>query len=229
MFAREDAVEMPEKDKTEIVSVEYMEERYPAYMAYETKVGKKEKYQAILADFKEMREKLFDTKTGLIYDCYEPGKDAVLKDGKFKAVSVGYYLMGIIDTMSEVAQEIYEQYKAYEGMFKEAVKGVLQYYNEEQGIFYKYFQVEDGLKIEENPVDAKGSLMIAYAIWKGCCMNVLLSEKYMPIANQLFAGAKAALEEEKTPELEACYQGIRALMQKASFAPWVDTSVPALL
>ena len=111
-----DAIPMPERDRTEIVNVEYMESKYPLYMAYETKVGKKEKYQTILADFKEMRDKLFDQETGLIYDSYEVGKDAILEDGKFKIMSAGYYLMGIIDTMFEVAEEIYEQYRAYEGM-----------------------------------------------------------------------------------------------------------------
>ena len=36
-----DAIPMPERDRTEIVNVEYMESKYPLYMAYETKVGKK--------------------------------------------------------------------------------------------------------------------------------------------------------------------------------------------
>lgn len=197
-----EAVIMPEKDKTEVVRVEYMETRYPAYMTYETKVGKKEKYNAILADFKEMHEKLFDQKTGLVYDLYQDGKDAVLEDGKFKSVSAGYYLMGVIDTMAATAQEIYEQYKTYEGIFKEAVKGVLHYYKEEEGIFRKYIETEKeaDIQTEANPVDAEASLMIAYAIWKGCSMKALLFEKYMPIAERLFVCAKEALQEKETDE-----------------------------
>lgn len=222
-----DAVPMPEKDRTETVYVEYMETRYPKYMAYETKVGKKEKYHAILADFKEMREKLFDRETGLVYDFYEIGKEAVLEDKKFKSQSAGYYLMGTVDTMFEVAQEIFEQYKAYEAMFKEAVKGVLRYYNEEEGLFHKYIltakDMDIELKAEENPIDVEGTLMIAYAIWKGCCMKALLSEKYMPISDRLFDCAKKMISEKKTPELEAYYEEILALMQETTFKPWVNT------
>lgn len=198
-----EAVMMPEKDKTETVRVEYMETRYPAYMTYETKVGKKEKYNAILADFKEMREKLFDQKTGLVYDCYQDEQAAVLEDGKFKTASVGYYLMGTIDTMAAMAQEIFEQYKTYEGIFKEAVKGVLPYYKEDEGIFRKYMDTaETKTPAEENPVDAEASLRIAYAIWKGCSMKALLSEKYMPIAERLFVSAKEVINQKETDEVD---------------------------
>ena len=225
-----DAIPMPERDRTEIVNVDYMESKYPLYMAYETKVGKKEKYQTILADFKEMRDKLFDQETGLIYDSYEVGKDAILEDGKFKIMSAGYYLMGIIDTMFEVAEEIYEQYRAYEGMFKEAIKGVLRYYNEEEGLFRKYIltakQMDMELKEEENPIDVKGSLMVAYAIWKACYMNVLLNEKYMPIADQLFDCARKMIDEKKTAELEDFYDWILALKQETTFEPWIDENKP---
>jgi len=195
-----EAIMMPEKDKTEAVRVEYMETRYPSYMLYETNIGKKEKYNAILADFKEMRGKLFDKETGLVFDYYEDGKPAVLEEGRFKTASAGYYLMGVIDTMSVTAQEIYEQYKAYEGMFKEAVKGILNYYNEEKGIFCKFIgktEKEDITK-EENPVDAEASLMIAYAIFKGCFMRALLFEKYIPIAEQLLIHAEERVKEENT-------------------------------
>lgn len=215
-----EAVMMPEKDRTEMVYVEYMETRYPAYMTYETKVGKKEKYHAILADFKEMRENLFDQKTGLVYDFYQDGQGAVLEDGKFRSVSVGYYLMGTIDTMAAMAQEIYEQYKAYEGIFKEALKGVLRYYKEE-GFFRKYIE---HIKIEEtdipmnqtetNPVDAKASLMIACAIWKACLMRVLLSEKYMPIAERIFVCAVKAVQGRETDEVKKWIDLARESYQK---------------
>lgn len=199
-----EAVMMPEKDKTEAVRVEYMETRYPSYMHYETTVGKKEKYNAILADFKEMREKLFDKKTGLVFDLYEEGKAAVLEEGEFKTVSAGYYLMGVIDTMSAIAQEIFEQYKAYEAMFKEAVKGVLAYYDEEEGVFCKFIN-KAGMQSsasEENPVDIEGTLMIAYALLKGCNMHALLTEKYFPIAKQLFVHAEEKGKEEGTEEIK---------------------------
>lgn len=197
-----EAVMMPEKDKTEAVRVEYMETRYPSYMLYETNVGKKEKYNAILADFREMREKLFDKETGLVYDSYEDGKEAVLEEGRFKTASAGYYLMGVIDTMSAIAQEIYEQYKAYEVMFKEAVKGILSYYDEEEGIFRRFIDTAEkgSVEGEENPIDAEGSFMIAYAIFKGCYMHALLSEKYFPIAEQLFIHAEEKVKEENTEE-----------------------------
>jgi len=195
-------VKMPEREKSQAMRVEYMETRYPAYMQYETSVGKKENYLTILADFKEMREKLFDKEKGLVYDSYEDGKPAVLEDGKFKTVSMGYYLMGVIDTMSAVAQEIYEQYKVYERMFKEAVKGVLRYYNEKEGIFHKYTErLEKGSSaVQENPIDAVGSLMIAYALFKGCLMHALLSEKYIPIAKQLYLNGKARASEDQLEE-----------------------------
>lgn len=190
-----EAVMMPKRDKTKAVYVEVMETKYPSYMLYETTIGKKENYNAILEDFKEMREKLFDKKTGLVFDFYCGEGKGELKEGKFQSSSVGYYLMGVIDTMAVMAQEIFEQYKAYETMFKEAVKGILSYYDEEKGIFGKYIG-------EESADDAESSLRIAYAILKGCSMRALLTEKYFSIAEKLFFQSKTLLEEQMTEEIK---------------------------
>ncbi|HBI73011.1 MAG TPA: glycosyl hydrolase family 88, partial [Lachnospiraceae bacterium] len=51
----------------------------------------------------------------------------------------------LIDTMEEMSKEIFEHYKRLEEIFKEAVKGILQYQDNESKLFY---QVIDKAEID---------------------------------------------------------------------------------
>lgn len=153
----------------------------PFYMMYETKLGKKENYMDIIGQFKNVRQYLFDENKGLYYHAYDEAKEQFWADkvtGKspnFWLRSMGWYLMALVDVMSEMDEAIFEQYKVLEDLLREAVTGILRYQDPENKLFY---QVIDRADVKENYLETSGSAMVGYAILKGCRMGALLKDKY---------------------------------------------------
>ena len=155
-----------------------VEEAYrelPAFMKRDTEEGKKENYNAIRDRFMEV-DALF----------YKENQQLELE-------KAGMYLMSLIDTMSLMSQEIFEHYKYFESLYKKALKAVLTYYDREKGMLPARLDVPVS---DENPLDAAGSFMLAYAILKGCRMKAILAEKYLEIGKTIYETA-AAMEAEK--------------------------------
>lgn len=161
-------------------TVEEAYKELPAFMKRDTEEGKKENYNAIRDQFKEVDE-LF----------YKEHQEADLK-------TAGLYLMSLIDTMSVMSQEIFEHYKCFEGLYKKALKAVLAYYDEEKGMLPAKL---DAPVSDENPLDMTGSFMVAYAMMKGCRMKAILSEKYLEIAKCIYETAAAMAAEEGITEM----------------------------
>lgn len=161
----------------------------PFYMAYETIFNNKANYNDIISQFVNVRQYIFDDRAGLYYHAFDESKTQCWADEKtglsknFWLRSMGWYLMALIDTMDVMSIEIFEHYKTLEAMFKEAIKGILQYQDDENKLFY---QVIDKGEIEGNYTETSGSAMIAYAILKACRMGVLSKEKYQAIGEQVF-------------------------------------------
>lgn len=153
----------------------------PFYMEYETKYNNKEHYSDIVSQFKNVRKFIYDEEKSLYYHAYDEAKVQVWADketGKspnYWLRAMGWYLMALVDTMDAMSKEIFEQYKELEGIFKEAVKGILQYQDKESKLFY---QIIDKGDIEGNYLETSGSAMAAYAIIKGCRLGILSKEKY---------------------------------------------------
>lgn len=172
----------------------------PFYMTYDTKFGGKKHYNDIINQFKNVRKFLYDDKKGLYYHAYDEAKVQIWADKEtglspnFWLRSMGWYLMALIDTMDAMSEEVFDQYKLLEGLFKEAIRGILAYQDEETKLFY---QVIDRGDIKENYIETSGSAMIAYAILKGCYMEALSREKYGVIGEQIFN----ALIKEKLKEV----------------------------
>lgn len=153
----------------------------PFYMEYETRYDKKEKYNDIISQFENVRKYLFDAQKGLYYHAFDEKKEQFWCSAEtgcspnFWLRSMGWLLMALVDTMDAMSIEIFEQYKKLEAIFKEALKGILQYQDPESGLFY---QVIDRSDVPGNYLETSGSAMVAYAILKGCRMGILLKEKY---------------------------------------------------
>ncbi|MGN0322158.1 MAG: glycoside hydrolase family 105 protein, partial [Oliverpabstia sp.] len=143
----------------------------PFYMAYETEFNKKEHYNDIIRQFENVRKYLYSEEKGLYFHAYDEKKVQFWCDKEtgcshnFWLRSMGWYLMALIDTMDVMGKEIFEQYKKLETIFKEAIRGILQYQDPETGLFY---QVIDRSDVENNYLETSGSAMVAYAIMKGC-------------------------------------------------------------
>jgi len=160
----------------------------PFYMAYETKFNQKQGYHDIMNQFENVRKYMYDEDKKLYYHAYDEAKIQYWANKEtglspnFWLRSMGWYLMALIDTMDEMSKEIFEHYKRLEELFKEAIKGILQYQDKESKLFY---QVIDKAEIDGNYLETSGSAMIAYAILKACRNKVLLKEKYQSIGEEI--------------------------------------------
>ncbi|RDY30385.1 glycosyl hydrolase family 88 [Lachnotalea glycerini] len=178
----------------------------PFYMEYETKFENKEHYEDIVNQFKNVRKYIYDEEKGLYYHAFDEAKlqkwaDKVTgKSPNFWLRAMGWYLMALIDTMDVMSKEIFEQYKALEGIFKEAVSGMLQYQDKESKLFYQLIDKGD---IEGNYLETSGSSMVAYAIIKGCRLGVLSREKYQKVGEEILYSIidNMLIEENNIPKL----------------------------
>lgn len=155
----------------------------PFYMAYETRYNNKKNYNDIINQFKNVRKYLFNEEKQLYYHAYDEDKIqkwANRETGQspnFWIRAMGWYLMALIDCMDVISKEIFEHYKTLEGLFKEAIHGILKYQDQQTKLFY---QIIDKPELEGNYLETSGSSMVAYAILKGCRLGVLQKEKYLP-------------------------------------------------
>ena len=161
----------------------------PFYMLYETKIGKKEHYSDIINQFKNVRKFLFNEDSGLYYHGYDEARIQPWADKEtglsknYWLRAMGWYVLGLIDTMEAMDEMVFEYYKDLEALFKEAIKGLLQYQDKKSKLFYQLIDKKD---VEGNYLETSGSVMIAAAILKACRMRVLLPEKYQPIGEEIF-------------------------------------------
>ena len=166
----------------------------PFYMEYETVFNKKENYNDIIKQFTNVRKYIFDDKKQLYYHAYDESRSQEWLDKEtglsksFWLRSMGWYLMSLIDTIDAMSIEIFEAFKTLEGLFKEAVKGILQYQDKDNKMFY---QIIDRSDVEGNYTETSGTSMIAYAILKGCRLGVLSEEKYKKRAEEILASVIA--------------------------------------
>jgi len=150
-------------DNTECCNFYYTQ---PFYMNYDTRDGKKEHYNDIIAQYNafhiEYIEKLSQNiQESQVVQQYE---------------KLVYYAASFIDTMEVMAQPLYEIYRKLQDYYKETVHILLQ------------------PNILENVVQ-KEKVMLAYVILKGCRMKALLTEKYEHIALNILAAALQTIEE----------------------------------
>jgi len=163
----------------------------PFYAEFETKYDEKEQYNDIIAQFKNIRKYLFHSEKGLYSSVYI--ENAGKEEDIFQLHPIGTFLMALIDTLEFISEETFEHYKAIEGLFKEAVRGVLKYQDEKSRLFY---QIVDRPDFENNHLDRSGSAMISYAILKGCRLGALLEEKYKHHGEEILD----AIEEDRSYE-----------------------------
>lgn len=158
------------------------------YMNYETRFGGKEHYQDIMNQLRNVRKNAYNEEKGLYYHAYDESKQMAWADKEtgcspnFWLRAMGWYMVALIDMIEGTDQAIYENYDELKRLFKEALKGLLQYQDKDSKLFY---QVIDRADVEGNYLETSGSLMIAYAMLKACRMKVILSEKYEKTAREI--------------------------------------------
>ena len=97
-----------------------------------------------------------------------------------------------------MSEEIFNEYRGLQILFKEAIKGIDEYRDLEKNMWY---QVVDKKEIAENYLETSGSLMIAYAMMKGARLGYI-NEKYSEIGKKAFEGiCKEYLREKEDKSL----------------------------
>ncbi|SDM50794.1 hypothetical protein [Lachnospira pectinoschiza] len=127
------------------------------YMNYETKNGGKERYNDIIAQYKA----IFSNMLG----------DTVLdlKNGTEKKLKpLVYFAAALVDTLELMDQALYEIWAKLREFYKETIKAILNSARFTLGKNKEY------------------DLIFAYAIFKGCRMNLIHTEKYECEAASLF-------------------------------------------
>lgn len=179
----------------------------PFYMAHETKFGRKEGYNDIRKQFENVRKFLYNEEKGLSYHAYDEARIQSWADKEtglspnFWLRSMGWYLMSLVDTYAETAQEMFEYHKALADQYKEALKGLLQYQDQEHKLFY---QVIDRADVRDNYLETSGSAMVAYSILKACRLGILQKEKYQAIGSEIFEQISEQMLKEQEGQLHLC-------------------------
>ncbi|MGL5174815.1 MAG: glycoside hydrolase family 88/105 protein [Cetobacterium sp.] len=176
----------------------------PFYIRYETEFNGKRNYSDIFKHFVNVRENMFDENKKLHYHGWDTAKKCswiVPETGlskNFWLRAIGWHLMAMVDTLEYMSEEIFNEYRGLQILFKEAIRGIDQYRDLEKDMWY---QVVDKQTEKGNYLETSGSLMIAYSMMKGARLGYI-SEKYAEIGKKSFEGiCKEYLEEKDDGKL----------------------------
>ncbi len=160
----------------------------PFYMAHNTKFGGKDRYVDICRQFEVVQEKMFDKEKGLYYHGYDESRSIFWADketgcsANFWLRAIGWFLVSVVDTIEEMDGRVYDHFRQLAEIYKQGVKGILQYQDKESRLFW---QVVDHGGIPGNYLETSGSAMIAASILKACRLKVLLAEKYQAAGEEI--------------------------------------------
>lgn len=153
----------------------------PFYMEYENRFNGRKNYGDIISQFRAVRNLLYDEKTGLYYHAYDEYRERIWADPKtglspnFWLRSIGWYLMALADCYELASEELYEVKAGLGELLREAVRGILKYQDKKSKLFYQLPALPDQ---KGNYLETSGSLMVAYAILKGCRLSAFPEDKY---------------------------------------------------
>ncbi len=162
----------------------------PFYMRYETEFNGKKNYYDIYKHFTNVRDNMFNEKKQLHYHGWDTAKKLEWADKQtglsknFWLRAIGWHLMAMVDTLEYMSEEIFDEYRGLQILFKEAINGVVKYQDEQSKMWY---QVVDKMEEKGNYLETSGTLMIAYAMMKGARLGYL-NEKYSTIGYEAFKG-----------------------------------------
>ena len=91
--------------------------------------------------------------------------------------------MALVDCYELASEEIYEVKARFGELLREAVHGILTYQDQESRLFYQLPALPEQ---EGNYLETSGSLMVAYAVLKGCRLGALLEEKYATRGREIY-------------------------------------------
>lgn len=161
----------------------------PFYMAYETKYNNMRYCLDIFRQFQNASQNMRDVKTGLYYHGFDESRSAAWADPvtgcsrSFWLRADGWFLMAIVDTLEQMDEQIYAEYRILGNIFRNLIDSILPY-QQKNGMFY---QVVDHAGEAENYLETSGTCMVSYSILKAVRLG-FLPKCYIAFAKKAFEG-----------------------------------------
>jgi len=148
------------------------------YAMYVNEFGDVEEFDDIAKQFIIAKSHLINEKTGLLYHAYDDArvqnwanKETGLS-AHFWSRSMGWYVMGLVDTLEQLPEDNKHRSEVLE-IFNDCVTALIKVADKASHVWY---QVLDQGDRKGNYLEASGSSMIAYSIFKGIRMGYLPEE-----------------------------------------------------
>ena len=176
----------------------------PFYMQYEAEYNGckncEDSYQQFLQVYGRMRDPL----NGLYYHAYDDSRQMFWCDKvtglseNFWLRAMGWYAMGLIDTMEVMPESMACQKARLNAIYKELIDAMLPYQDQATGMWY---QVVNRGGIAPNYLEESGSAIFAYAIMKSVRLHYL-PEEYFKYGQKAFDGICSTYLSEKDGSLQ---------------------------
>ena len=161
----------------------------PFYMEYETKYNHLEQYNDIFQQFLNVQKHMKDEKTGLYFHGYDESRKMYWANKEtgcsqnFWLRAIGWLAVALTDTLEQMDEQIYYEYRELEAMLKNLIDALLPY-QDAGGMFY---QIVNHAEVPENYLETSGTALLAYAILKAVRLE-LLPERYRVFGERAFFG-----------------------------------------
>lgn len=161
----------------------------PFYMEYETRYNNMEHYNDIIQQFRCVKQHMRDKKTGLYYHGYDESREMYWADKQtgcsqnFWLRAIGWFVIALTDTLEQMDEQIYYEYRELIAMLKDLVDALLPY----QDISGMFYQIVNRAEIHENYLETSGTAILAFGILKAVRLGFLPS-RYRAFGERAFYG-----------------------------------------
>ncbi len=156
------------------------------YTRYEAEFNGGKNFDDIASQFQSVYDNMYDKEKKLYYHGWDCSKTAFWCNEKglsksFWLRSVGWYTVGLIDTISYISGSAKDKLVK---IFRATAEGLEQYIDKDKKMFW---QVVDQGARDGNYLETSGSAMIAYAMLKGARLGVL-DKRFALAGKEVFDG-----------------------------------------
>ncbi|MBL1230198.1 glycoside hydrolase family 88 protein [Enterococcus sp. BWB1-3] len=148
----------------------------PFYLAYGLRWLAGNNLSDVLIQFRNVQKYMKDQQTGLLYHGYDESKKMFWSDQKtgcsksFWSRSIGWYAMGLIDTIELLQTTCSEAAEELSVYLVELINSIMVYQDQESKLFY---QVTDQADRLGNYLETSASCAIAYILIKGVRLGII--------------------------------------------------------
>lgn len=157
------------------------------YARYTREFEHGENYADILNQFRVVRQRMRDEKTGLYRHGYDASKQAFWADETGRSQnpwlrSLGWFSAALIDVTAEIGDQAPEMKQEMTAIAQDLAKSLLPCIDPKSGMLW---QVPNQIGREGNYPETSGSAMVAYFYLKGARLG-MLDASYAPIGEKIF-------------------------------------------